>query len=144
MNTQEISEIGRRLIRGTIAFNGVFAADTFIEALDFSIQSTAAYIVNTEPSYARGRHLVAVIHEPGGRFEFFDPLGHGPWEYANLNIFGTIAFNSHALQNPLTNTTAHISLLYLYFRSHGYSFQYAIEWFGSLSLNLDRSPSEYS
>ena len=123
MNTHEITELDRRLIHGRMAFNGMFAVDTFIEKLDSSNQTTAAYIVNTEHSCTRGRHCFAIIQERGGRFELFDPLVHGPWEYANLNIFGTISFNSHALQNPMTNTSAHISLLYLYFRSHGYSFQ---------------------
>ena len=136
MNSHEITELGRRLIRGGLTFSGVYAADTFIEALDFTHQSTTVYIVNTEQSCARGRHWVAIIQEPGGRFEFFDPLGHGPWDYANLNMFGSIAFNTHALQNPLTNTSEHICLLYLYFRSHGYSFQYAMEWFRSLFLDF--------
>ena len=80
MNTHEITELCRRVIRGQMAFHGVFATDTFIEALDFSNQTTAAYIVNTEHSHTRGRHWVAIIQEPGGRFKFFDPLGHGPWE----------------------------------------------------------------
>ena len=136
MNTHEVNELGRRLITGHLAFHGVFSADTFIEALNFTNNSTAAYIVNTERSHLPGRHWVAIIQEPGGRFEFFDPLGHGPWEFANLNIFNSVAFNSHELQNPLTNTSAHISLLYLYFRSHGYSFQYAIDWFKSLFLEF--------
>ena len=124
MNSHEITELGRRLIRGELTFIGVFASDTLIESLDFTHQSTAAYIVNTEQSCTRGRHWVSIIQEPGGRFEFFDPLGHGPWDYANLNMFGSVAFNTHAIQNPLTNTSAHICLLYLYFCSHGYSFQF--------------------
>ena len=87
MNSHEITELGRRLIRGELTFIGVFASDTFIESLDFTHQSTVAYIVNTEQSCARGRHRVAIIQEPSGRFEFFDPLGHGPWDYANLNVW---------------------------------------------------------
>ena len=136
MNTQEINELGRRLISGDLAFVGVYAADTFIETLDFSNQSTLAYIVNTEQLTSDGHHWVAIIQEPGARFEFFDPLGHGPWHYAHLNLFNSVAFNSHALQNPLTNTSAHICLLYLYFRSHGYSFQYAIRWFRTLFIDF--------
>ena len=117
-------------------FHGAYAADMFIEAIDFSNQSTGAYIVNTEQSYSRGRHCVAIIQKAGKKFELFDPLGHAPWDYANRNIFGSIAFNSHELQNPLTNRSAHISLLYLYFSSHCYSFQCAIEWFRSLFLEF--------
>ena len=44
MNTHEITELGRRLITGHLAFHGVFAAGTFIEALNFTNNSTAAYI----------------------------------------------------------------------------------------------------
>ena len=73
MNTHEITKLGRRLITEHLAFHGVFAADTFIEALSFTNNSTAAYIVNTEQSHLPGRHWVAIIQEPGGRFEFFDP-----------------------------------------------------------------------
>ena len=127
INTHEITELGRRLVTWLMVFHGVFAADTFIEALDFNNTFTAAYIVNTEPLQLRGRHWVAIIQEPGVRFEIFDPLGHGPWEYANFNIFNAVAFNSHKLRNPLTNTSGHISLLHLYFRSRGYSFRYAIK-----------------
>ena len=137
MNLHEITELGRRLICGEFTFIEVYATDTFIEALDFTHQSTAAYIVNTEQSFARGRHWVAIIQEPGGRFEFFDPLGHGPWEYANQNMFGSLAFKTRAIQNPLINTSAHICLLYLYFRSHGYSFQYSMEWFRSLFFDFE-------
>ena len=136
MNTHEIAELGRRLISGEFAFNGAYAADTFIETLDFSNQSTLAFIVNTDQSTLYGRHWVAIIQEPGARFEFFDPLGHGPWHYANLNMFNSVAFNSHPLQNPLTNTSAHICLLYLYLRSHGHSFQCALEWFKSLFIDF--------
>ena len=137
MNTHEITELGRRLIRGKLAaFNGVHAADTFIETLEFSNQSTLAYIVNTEQSSSHGRHWVAIIQEPGARFEFFDPLGNGPWHYTNLNMFNSVAFNSHALQNPMTNTSAHICLLLLYFRSHGYSFKFALEWFRTLFIDF--------
>ena len=124
MNTYDITELGRRLIGREMAFNGVYAADTFIETLDFSNQSILAYIVNTEQSSSHGRYWVAIIQEPGDRFEFFDPLGHGPWHYTNLNMFKSVAFNSHALQTPLINTSAHACLLYLYFCSHGYSFQF--------------------
>ena len=136
MNTHEITELGRRLVTGLMVFHGAFAADTFIEALNFNNTSTEAYIVNTEHSQSRGRHWVAIIQDPGGRVEFFDPLGHGPWEYANLNIFNAVAFNSNELQNPLTNTSGHISLLYLYFRSRGYSFRYTIKWFKSLFIEF--------
>ena len=116
MNTHEITELGTRLITGHLAFIEVFAADTFIEALKFSNNSTAAYIVNAEQSHLPGRHWVSIIQEPGGRFEFFDPLGLGLWEFANLNIFNSVAFNSHEIQNHLIYTCAHISLLYFYFR----------------------------
>ena len=61
MNSHEITELGRRLIRRELTFIGVYAAHTFIEALDFTHQSTAAYIVNIEESCARGRHWVAII-----------------------------------------------------------------------------------
>ena len=77
MNTHEITELGRRLIRGKLAFNGVHAADIFIKALDFNNQSTLACIVNTEQSSSHGRQWVAIIQEPGARFEFFDPLDTG-------------------------------------------------------------------
>ena len=136
MNTYESAELGRRIIRGEMAFNGVYAADTFIETLDFRNQSTLAYIVNTEQSSSHGRHWVAIIQEPGDMFEFFDPLGHGPWHYANLNIFNSVAFNSHSLLNPRTNTSAHACLLYLYFRSHGYLFQFVLEWFRTLFIDF--------
>ena len=99
MNTHEIPELGRRLVTGLMVFHGVFAADILIEALNFNNTSTAAYIVNTEHSQSRGRHWVAIIQEPGGRFEFFEPLGYGSWEYANLNIFNAVAFNYHEFQS---------------------------------------------
>ena len=86
MNTHQITKLGWRLIRGELAFNGVYAADTFIETLDFSNQTTLAFIVNTEQSSSHGRHWVAIIQEPGARFEFFDPLGLGPWHYDKLNV----------------------------------------------------------
>ena len=70
MNTHEITKLSRRLIREKLAFNGVYVDVTFIEMLDFSNQSTLAYIFIIEQSSSHGRHWVAIIQEPGSRFEF--------------------------------------------------------------------------
>ena len=84
------------------------AADTFIKALGFSNQSTVVYIVNIEQSHARGRHCVGIIQDICGKFELFNPLKLGQFEYANLNMFGSLAFISQAHQNLMTNTNAPI------------------------------------
>ena len=118
MNTHEINEVGRRIIHGNYSFKGVFAADTFIESMDISNQLPFAFIVNTDRSESRGRHWVAIIQEHG-RFEFFDPLGLGPWHYPNLNIFSVVSYNSHSLQSDFANTSAHICLIFLSIRSRG-------------------------
>ena len=36
----------------------------------------------------------------------------------------------------MTNTSAHICLLFLYFRSHGYSFKFTLEWFRTLFIDF--------
>ena len=127
------------VIHGHYTFKGVFAADTFIESLNVSNQLPFACIVNTDQSVSCGQHWVAIIQEHG-RFEFFDPLGNGPWQYTNLDIFSAISYNSHSLQSNISNTSAHICLIFLSLRSRGFTFTNAINWirnlprsFGSIS-----------
>ena len=120
------------MIRGLFEFGGVFAADSFINAIDvLSTQAKVAYIVNIEFSHYTGLHWVAIL-QIEGKFEFFDPLGMGPWHYRYLDIFSTVCYNSHPLQNQFSNTSAHICLLFLHLRSHGLSFFHIIQWFKNL------------
>ena len=56
----------------------MYAADTFIETLDFSNQSNLAYIVNTEQSSTHGRHWVAIIQEPGDMLNSLIYMDMGP------------------------------------------------------------------
>ena len=135
MNTHEINEVGRRIIHGHYTFKGVFAADTFIESMDVSNQLPFAFIVNSDQSVSRGQHWVAIIQD-NGRFEFFDPLGHGPWHYSNLDIFSAISYNSHALQSIMSNTSAHICLIFLSLRSSGFTFSSAINWIRNLPITF--------
>ena len=132
MNSYEINYLGSKMIRGLLEFGGVYAADTFISAIDIlSTKSQVAYVVNIELAHFSGLHWVAILLIKG-KFKFFDPLGLGPWHYCNLDIFSTVCYNSYPLQNPFSNTSAHICLLLLHLFSHGLSFYHIIHWFNNL------------
>ena len=62
MNNYEINYLGSKMNWGLFKFGGVYAAVTFISAIDIlSTQSQVAYIVNIELDHFSGLHWVAIL-----------------------------------------------------------------------------------
>lgn len=100
---------------------GVYASD----CLPVRISSSSALVVNTDPHTKKGTHWIAIYLDHLGDLEYFDSLGQRPLVPEHLAFIKRNSkhyfYNTRPLQSYNSTVCGHYCLVYLYFRSHGYS-----------------------
>jgi hypothetical protein len=117
-------------------FVGTYARDMLPMKLD---QSTAALVINTDPSHKPGQHWVAV-YIADGHGEYFDSFGLLPltsdiFDFLYVNCPKGWSYNPVTLQTPhrLSETCGSYCVLYLKYRCRGYSYCQFISQFSKFN-----------
>ena len=121
MNSYEINYLGRKMIRVLFKFSGVYAADTFITAIDIlSTQAKVKYIVNIDLSHSTGLTGLRYFKwRENLNFLIRSVWGHNIiviWICFLLSVTILILFRINLV------TLARICLLFLHLRSDGLLF----------------------
>ena len=109
-------------LKSIASFGGIRSADQ-----TEGLRPDKYYILNTDPSYKRGKHWVAIYM--GETPEFFDSLGRRPehYNFRDLLVNGSrrrdygYLYNSKRLQNRNSRVCGEYCIFYVWLRSCGYS-----------------------
>jgi hypothetical protein len=116
MNTSELECILSRAIR-RCQFLGVHAADRAPLHLPVAASEyPCAYVVNTDPEHAPGKHWVAFYATSPGQLEFFDSYGRPPLAYPHIRLPANVVqinYNGIELQSRRSTVCGHYCIFYL-------------------------------
>ena len=122
MNTSELYTILSSNLQTRGFMHGVLSLDQLPDTIT---HFPSLYIINTQPSYQRGEHWLAMFFSRDRQGEFFDSFGHPP-DYYGEQLLYFISRNSHSwiynnyiLQAPLSYLCGYYCLFYLIHRSCG-------------------------
>ncbi len=124
MNRKQLENIldGDSYARRT--FCGVFPRDA-LAFINVDTSKPSIYIINTDPSYRRGEHWVAIYFNGFGKGEYFDSFGlpprHGDIERFLYHHVLSYTYNRRVLQNVLSVTCGLYCVYYVMRKSRGES-----------------------
>jgi hypothetical protein len=132
MNTTEIINAIKQDKIAKQTFCGVVAIDQLPLK---TITRGCSFIVNTETSREYGEHWFAIFSPLNGPVEYFDSYGIKP---TNIEIYqfirkngGKYIYNTKKIQGNNSISCGQFSILYIYFRSRGYTMSDYIKFYTS-------------
>lgn len=133
MDTNQIANILKNDPRTKRYFKGVYAADQLPSA---SYKEKECYVVNTDPSYERGAHWLAIFFDHSGG-EFFDSYGYPPVTY-NDSFMDFMegsglkwSYNKKRLQGTFSTVCGQYCVYYLVKRCNGKPMKTIVNAFGN-------------
>lgn len=119
-------------------FQGIFPSDKVP-----SILRKGLYIINTDPSFMKGRHWVALsCMNNCSTVEYFDSYGKEPFTKLDehlkaLNV--KVRYNACVLQGEKSDVCGDYCVLFCYFSSRGHDMEYFISLFSDNSALNDNA-----
>lgn len=117
---------------------GVYASD----CLPARVSPSTALVVNTDPHTKRGLHWIAVYLDPCGKLEYFDSYGLPPVVQDHFKFIKRNStryfYNPTQLQSLNSTVCGHYCLVYLYFRTNGFSMQDFLSMFDQDTAKNDK------
>ena len=129
----------KKLLKTFKCFKGVYSSDNIPQFTNFPIH----IIVNTDPSYKKGEHWVAISINENGFGEYFDSFGLPPlkkdlFNFMTKNCKNSWIYNKLCLQNVTSTTCGHYCVLYTMFRCSGKSTRDFLMRFSTNQLKNDK------
>ena len=112
------------------------------DRLPASISYPSAFVLNTDPSWRKGEHWIAVYFDENKRGEFMDSYALNP-EFYNFDSFmnenaTTWSCNSKSIQNPLSVVCGHYCVYYILYRCRDVSMKKILSPFTSNVVKNDQ------
>ena len=126
METQEIYAALKTKPSTKDCFNSVYPIDKLPpkKNLRYSTEGEGFIVVNTDPSYKKGSHWVAICISPSeySADEFFDSYGEEPPPQIKDYLEGNYLVQTNQLQSYDTTVCGQWCIFYIWKRCNGFSF----------------------
>lgn len=137
MNTMELENLVKQDPVLKKIFLGVFPSDK----LPKSMTKPSALIINTDPSYKKGEHWVAVFFDAWNQVEYFDSYGLEPAvpeviQFISKNVV-KYSHNSVCLQSLTSSVCGMYCVFYLFYKSRGYKLEDICNMFTNDAVSND-------
>ena len=137
MTTNDINTILQKDYFTKFNFLGVFPRDE-IPAITFY---PSCFVINTEPSYKKGEHWLALFFNKSRNCTFFDSYGHDPAYFNMLNYIkrfsSEFTYNKKQIQGILSVTCGHYCVFFILLMNRGYSLSTILSCFSSKNFDLN-------
>lgn len=137
LSTKQLIDILHQDQHARNHFIGVFPRDR----LPIHIPYPSSFIINTHTSKQPGEHWLALYYDKDRNVDFFDSYGHSP-KFFNLESYldktsTRIKFNSKQLQSFSSKLCGYYCILFILYRSRGFSIEFFVEKFSKNELIND-------
>ena len=128
----------RKLLKRFKCFKGVYSSNNIPVFKKYPIH----IIVNTDPSYKKGSHWVAITIKQNGRGEYFDSFGLPPlvediFNYLEKHCFNGWTYNKNIIQHVTSKTCGHYCVMYIIYKCSNKSLKSYIKLFSENKVNND-------
>ena len=118
-------------------FLGVFPRDEMPSIIFYP----SCFIVNTEPSFKKGEHWLAMYFDKSRNCFFFDSFGHDP-SFFNMSKYikkysSGIKYNKDCIQDNFSDTCGHYCVFFLLLINRGFSLDRIISFFNLKYFDLN-------
>lgn len=124
MDGDQLDKFLRQDAHASRYFRGVFAADTLPNAVT---SKPAFFIVNSDPMAKPGTHWLAISVDACGHGEYFDSYGVKPFVATHRRFLSRVCktwtYNHVDLQALNSSVCGHYCVMYILFKTHGFSLQ---------------------
>lgn len=138
MNTMELQKLVNQDPILKKIFLGVFPCDKLPTSIPYK---PAALIVNTDPSYKKGEHWVAIFFDVWNEAVYFDSYGLSPAGPEMIDFISKNAVkwnhNTVCLQSFTSNVCGMYCIFYLFYKSREYKMKNILNMFSKDTLSND-------
>lgn len=138
MNTRELKAVLRKIIPPSIAPTYVVARDQLEKRK--TVEFPSVYICNLDDSRSAGSHWVTIYFINESQCEYFDSYGLRPMydtmTFTMLKFSSTVVYSKKTLQGINSSVCGQLCLLFIFFRTNDFSYEYFLNFCLELSKEL--------